>query len=104
MSRLNRTFTDLKFPKSKSSKINDLARKLINESDYYYELEKEGNSPEYIFSKAQEEADEILSKNSLSGLEKLKDIERKINHIKEIVPEAKIEERQKILLRYFNRI
>ena len=60
MSRLNRTFTDLKFPKSKTS--------------------------------------------NNSGLKKLKDIERKINHIKEIVPEAKIEERNKILLRYFNRI
>tara|TARA_R100000231_G_scaffold44947_1_gene38864 strand:+ start:413 stop:547 length:135 start_codon:yes stop_codon:yes gene_type:complete len=38
------------------------------------------------------------------GLEKLKDIERKINHIKKIVPEATREEKQEILLRYFSRI
>jgi len=40
----------------------------------------------------------------MTGLEMLKDIEKKINHIKEVVPEATQEERQQILLRYFNRI
>ena len=40
----------------------------------------------------------------MTGLEKLKDLEAKINHIKEVVPEATAEERQKILLRYFSRI
>tara|TARA_R100001594_G_scaffold41907_1_gene73836 strand:+ start:156 stop:278 length:123 start_codon:yes stop_codon:yes gene_type:complete len=40
----------------------------------------------------------------MTGIEKLKDIERKINHINKIVPEAKQEERQEILLRYFSRI
>ena len=40
----------------------------------------------------------------MKGLEMLKDIERKITHIKEIVPKATQEERQELLLRYFNRI
>ena len=47
---------------ARGGQVNKLARKLINESDYYYELEKEGNSPEYIFEKAQEEAEEMLKK------------------------------------------
>jgi hypothetical protein len=40
----------------------------------------------------------------MNGLQKLKDLERKLNHIKEVVPEATQEERKVILLRYLNRI
>ena len=42
----------------------------MNNSEYYYQLEQEGNSPEYIFAKAQEEAGEILMKQFV---QKLKD-------------------------------
>tara|TARA_R100000664_G_C2747700_1_gene135191 strand:+ start:1290 stop:1412 length:123 start_codon:yes stop_codon:yes gene_type:complete len=40
----------------------------------------------------------------MTGLEMLKDLEIKLNHIKEVIPEATSEERQEILLRYYSRI
>ena len=40
----------------------------------------------------------------MTGLEMLKDLERKLNHIKDTVPQATDEERTQILLRYLNRI
>ena len=40
----------------------------------------------------------------MKGLEMLKDIQRKINHIKEVIPKSTSKEKQEILLRYFNRI
>ena len=40
----------------------------------------------------------------MNAIDKIKDIERKINHIKEVVPKATLKERQEILLRYFSRI
>lgn len=55
---------------SKSNKIKDLARKLMDESEYYYQLKKQGNSPEYIFEKAQEEAEEIMMKEFIEMLKK----------------------------------
>ena len=45
------------------TEIDSLARKLLDESDYYYELEQEGYySSEVIFEKAQEEAEEMLER------------------------------------------
>ena len=43
-------------------KINNLANRLIEESEYYYELEEDGYSSEVIFEKAQEEAEEMLER------------------------------------------
>mgnify|MGYP003141691703 CR=1 FL=1 len=40
----------------------------------------------------------------MTGLEKLQDLERKLNHIKKVIPKATSEERQEILLRYYSRI
>ena len=40
----------------------------------------------------------------MNGIQKLKDIERKLLHIQEVVPEATEEEIKVILLRYWSRI
>jgi phosphoribosyl-ATP pyrophosphohydrolase len=53
-----------------SNKIIVLARKLMDESEYYYQLKKQGNSPEYIFEKAQEEAEEIMMKEFVAKLKR----------------------------------
>ena len=45
-----------------------------------------------------------MEAKKMNGLQMLKDIERKLLHIQEVVPEATEEEIKFILLRYFGRI